>query len=147
LISAVVARNSQDQANVACRERFATPTGKDLDMSASAAIAPAGPQYMRALQRANDVRCARAQLKRRVAAGEIDVAEVILHCFWEAQSMAVGELLMSQPRWGRTRCVKLLSQIPISETKTIGSMTGRQRRALATTLACAGHGRQWSANV
>src|SRR5664280_2082137 len=115
-------------------------------MNATATIAPA-PQYMRALERANKVRLARAELKRKVAMDEIDAAEVILACPWEAQSMAVTDLLMSQRRWGQTRCRKFLAQIPMSETKTVGSMTERQRRTLAATLGCAGseRGRAWSA--
>lgn len=103
-------------------------------MNATATIAPAGPQYMRALQRANEVRLARAELKRRVAVGEIDVAEVIRECPWEAESMAVADLLMSQRRWGQTRCRKFLAEVPMSENKTIGSMTDRQRRTLAMML-------------
>jgi hypothetical protein len=103
-------------------------------MNATATIAPAGPQHMRALERANKVRLARAELKRRVAAGEIGVAEVILDCPWEAQSMAIADLLMSQRRWGQTRCRKFLAQIPMSERKTVGSMTERQCRTLAATL-------------
>jgi hypothetical protein len=104
-------------------------------MNATATMTPAGPQYMRALERANKVRLARAELKRRVAIGEIDVAEVILECPWEAQSMAVSDLLMSQRRWGESRCRKFLATVPMSETKTVGSMTERQRRTLATMLA------------
>ena len=92
------------------------------------------PQYMRALERANQVRLARAELKRKVAANQIDVANVIIDCPWEAESMAVGDLLMSQRRWGQTRCRKFLVQIPITEMKTIGSMTRRQRLALAELL-------------
>ena len=84
-------------------------------MNATATSAPAGPQNMRALARANEVRLARAQLKREVAFGEIDVAEVIVDCPWEAQSMAVADLLMSQRRWGQTRCHKLLAKLPMSE--------------------------------
>jgi hypothetical protein len=68
-----------------------------------------GPQYMHALQRANQVRLARAVLKRRVADGEIQAAEVILDCPWEAQSMAVADLLMSQRRWGATRSRKIMA--------------------------------------
>lgn len=113
-------------------------------MNATATIAPAGPQHMRALERANKVRLARAELKRRVAGGEIDVAEVILECPWEAESMAVADLLMSQRRWGRTRCRKILAEIPLSETKTVGSMTDRQRRALAAMLTSAQRSRAWS---
>jgi hypothetical protein len=52
--------------------------------------------------------------------------------------MTVADLLMSQRRWGLTRCRKVLGQIPISETKTVGSLTDRQRRALALLLAPAG---------
>lgn len=97
-------------------------------------IEPAEPQHMRALERANKVRLARAELKRRVASGETSVSEVILRCPWEADSMAIGDLLMSQRRWGQTRCRKFLVQIPMSEQKTIGSMTERQRRTLAAML-------------
>src|SRR6202035_4132741 len=103
-------------------------------MNATATIAPAGPQHMRALERANQVRLARADLKRRIASGEIGVAEVILDCPWEANSMAVADLLMSQRRWGHTRCRKFLAQIPMSEQKTVGSMTERQRRPLSAML-------------
>lgn len=102
-------------------------------MSAMATIDP-GPQYMQALTQANKVRLARAALKRRVASGEISVAEVILGGSWEAESMSVSDLLMSQRRWGAARCRKLLAQVPIPENKRVGSLTERQRRALATAL-------------
>ncbi len=103
-------------------------------MNATATIAPAGPQYMRALERANEVRLARAELKRSVATGAASVADVIIDCPWQAHSMAVADLLMSQRRWGQTRCRKFLAQIPMSEKKTIGSMTERQRTTLAAML-------------
>jgi hypothetical protein len=107
-------------------------------MTATATIAPARPQHMQALSRANQVRLARAQLKRRVGCGAISVGDVILESPWEAESMTVADLLMSQRRWGITRCRKVLAQIPVSETKTIGSLTDRQRRALAALLAQGG---------
>ena len=116
-------------------------------MNATATIAPAGPQYMRALERANKVRLARADLKRRVAVDDVGVAEVILECPWEAESMAVADLLMSQRRWGQTRCRKFLAQMPMSEKKTIGSMTDRQRRTLAAMLMASQRGRAWNARV
>ncbi len=117
-------------------------------MNATATFAPAGgPQYMRALERANKVRLARADLKRRVAAGEITAAEVILECPWETHSMTVAELLMSQRRWGQTRTRKLLVQLHMSENKTVGSMTDRQRRTLAAMLTAqeAAAARPWTA--
>jgi hypothetical protein len=97
------------------------------------ATAPAA-QHMQALARANRVRLARAELKRLVAEGELSVADVVLSCPWEAESMAIADLLMSQHRWGRTRCRRFLGAIPMSETKTVGSMTDRQRNALAARL-------------
>jgi hypothetical protein len=122
--------------------------GEILIMNATATLAPAdregvpregrprqgGPQYMRALERANQVRLARAELKRRIATGKIGVAAVLLDCPWEAESMAVADLLMSQRRWGQTRCRKFLAQLPMSEKKTIGSMTDRQRQTLVAML-------------
>ena len=93
------------------------------------------PQHMRALEQANRVRLARAELKRQVAEGSSTVAEVVLDCPWEAESMAIADLLTSQHRWGKTRCRRFLAAVPMPETKTIGSMTERQRRALAARLA------------
>jgi hypothetical protein len=114
-------------------------------MNATATIAaptaPTAPttttssQHMRALERANKVRLARAELKRGVAVGAVDVADVIVLCPWEAESMAVGDLLVSQRRWGQTRCRKFLAQLAMSEKKTIGSMTERQRQTLAALLS------------
>jgi hypothetical protein len=104
-----------------------------MNKLSATATAPA-PQHMRALARANRVRLARAELKRRVAERETTVAEVVLTCPWEAESMAIADLLMSQHRWGRTRCRRFLAALPMSETKTVGSMTERQRRALADLL-------------
>jgi hypothetical protein len=93
-----------------------------------------GPQHLQALQRANRVRLARAELKRRIADGEVTAGEVILTSPWEASSMAIGDVLMSQRRWGGTRCRKFLAMFRITETKTIGSLTERQRHALAAQL-------------
>jgi hypothetical protein len=89
---------------------------------------------MRALAQANRVRLARAELKRQVSDGELDVAGVVLECPWEAESMTIADLLMSQHRWGRTRCRRFLASIPMLETKTVGSMTDRQRHALSAQL-------------
>jgi hypothetical protein len=101
---------------------------------ATATMAPAPPQHMQALQRANEVRLARAELKRRVSYGTITVAEVILTCPWEAASMTIAELLTSQRRWGTARCRKFLAAIGMPEIKTIGSMTERQRSLLAAMI-------------
>src|SRR3954453_5076632 len=91
-------------------------------MHAEARMSP-GPQHLQALERANAVRLARADLKRRVAEGDVTAAKVILRAPWEAESMTVSDLLTSQKRWGSTRCRKFLQSLSIPENKTIGSMT------------------------
>lgn len=101
---------------------------------ATATMTPARPQHMQALQRANEVRLARAELKRNIGEGTITVGEVIRTCPWEAASMTIAELLTSQRRWGTTRCSKFLAGIGMPETKTVGSMTERQRSLLATLI-------------
>lgn len=100
----------------------------------TATTTPPGPQHLLALARANEVRFARAELKKQVRSEEITVAQVILDTPQEAKTMPVADLLMSQRRWGRTRCRKLLQSIPMAENKTVGSMTERQRQAVAATL-------------
>jgi hypothetical protein len=89
---------------------------------------------MQALERANRVRLARAALKRKVAAGLKEVPEVVLECPWEAESMGIAELLMSQRRWGRTRCRKFLAPLNLNENKPLGTLTERQRLLLAAAL-------------
>ena len=99
---------------------------------------PAEPQRLRALEQANQVRLARAELKRRIVDGDVSAAEVILSCPSAAQRWTVSELLMAQRRWGATRCRKFLERNGISEIKAIGSLTERQRQMLASQLAAAG---------
>ena len=95
----------------------------------------AAPQHLRALHHANRVRLARADLKRKVSAGTLSASEVVLTCPWEAASMDISELLMSQRRWGRARCRRLLLGLGLPENKQIGTLTERQRAALSAALS------------
>jgi hypothetical protein len=102
------------------------------------APANAGQQHLRALERANSVRLARAELKRQIATDEISASQVILDCPWEAASMSISDLLMCQRRWGRARCRRLLVSLGVPENKQIGTLTQRQRGALAAVLGANG---------
>jgi hypothetical protein len=103
------------------------------------AKAPKEPQRLRALEHANAVRLARAELKRRISDGEVSAADVILDCPDAVRKWTVSELLMSQRRWGSTRCRKFLERNGVSEIKPIGALTERQRRMLAEQLSqCSG---------
>jgi hypothetical protein len=95
---------------------------------------------MRALERANRVRLARAELKRSIARGDIDASEVVRECPWETESMTIAELLGSQRRWGRTRVRKFLLPLALNENKRLGTLTSRQRLLLATELGAKSSG-------
>ena len=101
-------------------------------MGNTAMVGPA--QHLRALEHANRVRLARAEMKRRVANGQTSAADVVLENPWHAESMAISELLMAQRRWGRARCRRLLLSLGIPENKQLGTLTERQRRVLAAML-------------
>jgi hypothetical protein len=105
-------------------------------MSATTLVAGSA-QRREALQRANEVRAARAALKRQIAAGELSAAEAILSRESEIGGMPIVDVLISQPSWGQVRCQRFLAAISLAENKTIVSMTDRQR-TLVTTALCAG---------
>lgn len=106
----------------------------DAAGSAADATVVVEPQHMQALARANEVRLARAQMKREIASGQRDVLTVIGDCPWEAESMTLGELLRAQRRWGRARSRRLINSVSLSETKQLGSLTDRQRQLLLAAL-------------
>jgi hypothetical protein len=99
-------------------------------------------ERVRALERANQVRSARAIMKRRIASGELTAAEVILTHRWEIDGMSIGEILLSQARWGSKRCREFLDGVAMRENKLIGSMTERQRTAVAALLIAGALSRQ-----
>jgi hypothetical protein len=95
----------------------------------------AAPQHLRALEHANRVRLARADLKRKIGSGRATVTEVLAEPPAEVAGMSISELLMSQRRWGRARCRRLLLSLNLPENKRIGTLTDRQRVALRLLLA------------
>jgi hypothetical protein len=99
------------------------------------AASDAAPQHLMALRRANEVRLARAELKRKISNQELSAASVVLECPWEADSMEISDILMSQRRWGRARCRRLLLSLGMPENKQLGTLTQRQRFELAAVLS------------
>jgi hypothetical protein len=91
-------------------------------------------QSLEALQTANRVRRARSELKTRIADGQLSAADVILTCPSEITSMPIAQLLASQRGWGEVRCRAFLAHVAVREDKSIGSLTERQRRAVASVL-------------
>ena len=66
-------------------------------MEAASTVAPAAmPQHMQALAHANRVRLARASLKREIATGAVDAAEIVRECPWEVR-IDVGRRVAAKP--------------------------------------------------
>jgi len=92
------------------------------------------PQALRALQLANQVRRARSEVKARIADGQLPAADVILICPSEIAGMPIAQLLASQHGWGEVRSRAFLAQVAVGADKSIGSLTERQRRVIASLL-------------
>jgi S13-like H2TH domain len=91
-------------------------------------------QQMDALQRANEVRSARAQLKRELKVGRVHIHGVLLDPPEYLQNAKVSELLLSVPKYGRVKVNRLLTQCRISPSKTLGGLSERQRHELVANL-------------
>ena len=91
-------------------------------------------QCMQALARANQVRLARAALKREIGAGRRGVIDTVVDCPWEVESMTLSELLRSQRRWGRARLASCSPRLGLSESKRLGTLTERQVGILVRAL-------------
>jgi predicted transcriptional regulator len=89
---------------------------------------------MAALQRATAIRTARAALRRKIAAGEHSVVDVLEDVPEEAASMTVGDLLASQRGWGAARVRRFLQASVVPERKTVAALSNRQRRDIASRL-------------
>jgi hypothetical protein len=91
-------------------------------------------QRMEALQRANDIRSRRAQLKRDLKAGRTPIHELLLDPPQYLQTAKVFDLLLAVPKYGRVKVNKILGQCRISPSKTLGGLSERQRGELVTLL-------------
>ena len=87
-------------------------------------------QRMEALQRANDVRVRRAQLKRDLKAGRESIETILLAPPEWVETAKVFDMLMAVPKFGRVKAARLLNQCRISQSKTVGGLSERQRTEL-----------------
>jgi hypothetical protein len=101
------------------------------------------PQYMRALEQANQVRLARAVFKRRLAAqpdrrASCEMcAELVTDPPDVLANMMVMQLLMSCRQIGMTATRKMLRIAHVPELRRLDSLTRDQRQRLATALRMA----------
>ena len=89
---------------------------------------------MAALRRANEIRTARATLKRDLKAGRASINELLLEPPEFLGTAKVMDLLLAVPKYGRVKANKILQQCRISPSKTIGGLSPRQRAELVSML-------------
>ena len=87
-------------------------------------------QRMEALKRANDIRVRRAQLKKDLKDGSVQIEEVLRTPPAYVETAKVFDILMAVPKFGRVKAAKLLNQCRISQSKTVGGLSERQRGEL-----------------
>jgi hypothetical protein len=87
---------------------------------------------MEALRRANVIRVRRAQLKRDLKAGAVSIADVLHEPPDYVLTAKVYDMLMAVPKLGRVKAMRLLNQCRISQSKTVGGLSERQRAELVT---------------
>lgn len=92
------------------------------------------PQRMDALQKANEIRTRRAQLKRDIKDGKVDIVGVISDPPEFLLTAKVIDLLLVVPKYGHVKATRILTKCRISQAKTVGGLSDRQRAELVQTL-------------
>jgi S13-like H2TH domain len=91
-------------------------------------------QRMDALQRANEIRMRRAQLKRDLKSGRRSMHELLSEPPEYVETAKVFDMLLAVPKYGRVKANKILVNCRIAPSKTIGGLSERQRRELISLL-------------
>jgi hypothetical protein len=87
-------------------------------------------QRMDALKRANDVRVKRAQLKKDLKEGSVRIEQVLGNPPKYVETAKVIDILMAVPKFGRVKAARFLNTCRISQSKTVGGLSDRQRTEL-----------------
>jgi hypothetical protein len=91
-------------------------------------------QRMDALRRANDIRTARAKLKKDLKASRASINAILLDPPEYVLTAKVFDMLLAVPKYGRVKTNRILNQCRISPSKTIGGLSERQRTELVSQL-------------
>jgi guanylate kinase len=83
-------------------------------------------QRLESLAHGNMVRHARAQLKRDLAGGSLELAEILEDSPAGTQNMKVRVLLLALPGIGPTKADRVLNSCRIPHSKTFAGLSGRQ---------------------
>jgi hypothetical protein len=87
-------------------------------------------QRLRALEQANEVRTARAKLKKELASGKIELVQILADPPACVRTARVRDLLLALPMIGSVRAARILAHCGIAHSKTVAGLTERQRNEL-----------------
>jgi hypothetical protein len=87
-------------------------------------------QRMEALQRANDIRVRRAKLKKDLKDGAVRIEDILMDPPEYVSTAKVFDMLMAVPKFGRVKAARMLNHCRISQSKTVGGLSERQRAEL-----------------
>ncbi|HXH97724.1 MAG TPA: integration host factor, actinobacterial type [Gaiellaceae bacterium] len=87
-------------------------------------------QRMDALRRANDVRVKRAKLKKDLKDGKVEIEKILGNPPEYVSTAKVIDILMAVPKFGRVKAARFLNTCRISQSKTVGGLSDRQRTEL-----------------
>src|ERR671915_949727 len=91
-------------------------------------------QRMDALKRANDIRVRRAKLKKDLKVGRVRIDSILREPPEYVATAKVFDMLMAVPKFGRVKATRFLNQARISQSKTVGGLSERQRSELIGLL-------------
>jgi hypothetical protein len=80
------------------------------------------------------VRSARAKLKRELAAGTVELAQILVKPPRCVRTARVRDLLLVLPKIGSVRAARILAHCRVAHSKTLGGLTERQRAELINLL-------------
>jgi hypothetical protein len=66
--------------------------------------------------------------------GRIHIEEILLHPPEYVSTAKVFDMLMAVPKFGRVKAARFLNQCRISQSKTVGGLSDRQRAELVALL-------------
>jgi hypothetical protein len=91
-------------------------------------------QRMDALKRANNIRTARAKLKKDLKAGRTSILDLLESPPEYILTAKVFDLLLAVPKYGRVKANRVLNQCRVSPAKTVGGLSERQRKEMVGLL-------------
>jgi hypothetical protein len=89
---------------------------------------------MDALKRANDIRVRRARLKKDLKDGRVRIEKILEDPPEFVSTAKVFDMLLAVPKFGRVKAARFLNQCRISQSKTVGGLSERQRAELIGLL-------------